>query len=229
MGIQQMQGESVRRGSVLGEHLRRPCVGERPFVGPHRFVGGDPEDRVGKVEFERRSQDGRGPQSVGDVGRVFEIQLGKWREVSQRAAPAQNGERTNEGVRPFREHGQPPRELAGDALGAEMGYPARGLVVRFSAGGDQGRDERVQEQRVSAGRSMAGAAETVGCGIEVGADKARRRTGSQRRRPDRLTGRERADLADEFGVSGRITASHRDDDQHPQPVEARPEVGEEPE
>ena len=81
----------------------------------------------------------------------------------------------------------------------------------------------------AAGRSMAGAAETVGCGIELGADKARRRPGSQRRRPDRLTGRPRADLSDEFGVSGRITASHGDDDQHPQPVEARPEVCEEPE
>jgi hypothetical protein len=51
-------------------------VGERLFVGPHRFVGSDPEDRVGKVEFERRSQDGRGPQRVGDAGRVVEIQLG---------------------------------------------------------------------------------------------------------------------------------------------------------
>ena len=162
---------------------------------------------MGEVEFQRRRQDGRGTQRVGDVGRAFEVERGQVRQVSERTAPTQNGERANEGVRPGRKHGQPSCELAGDALGAVTGDPARCLVVRFNALRDQGRHQRVQEQRVSAGRGVARVAETFGGRIEVATDQTRRRPGSQRRRPDRLAGGERANLADKFGVTGRIARS----------------------
>ena len=126
---------------------------------------------MGEVEFERRRQDRRGPQRVGDVGRAFEVEPGKVRDVPERTAPTQHGERTNEGVRPGRKQGQPSCELAGNALDAVAGDPARGLVVRFDALRDHARHQRMQQQRVSAGRGVAGVAEAFGGRIEVAADK----------------------------------------------------------
>ena len=149
-----MQGESVRRGTVVPEQLRRPRVSERPFVRSHHLVGRRPGGSGGQ---SRVRATGPGWTRLAARRRCrprVEVEPGEVGEVPERAAP--DPERRAHEQRPSAPVGSRDsrraswREMLFDAV---SGDPARGLVVGIDAFRDQGRDQRVQEQRVSAGRA----------------------------------------------------------------------------
>ena len=56
-------------------------MSQRPFVSPHQVASGDPEDRVGEIQFEGRGQDRCLTQRVGDVDRADELESGEAGDV----------------------------------------------------------------------------------------------------------------------------------------------------
>ena len=184
-----MERQPLGRRGLGRQQLGRTRVRQRALTRGQAFADGDANNRVGEVELVVIGEDRRGAQRVPERGCAVELEARERGDVPQRRSGSQNRERSDECLAAGGKAGQPPREQTPDALGPELGDPCRGRIIGLAGlGGDRFR-ERAQEERVAAGRLVAGSTDALAGGR---ADRSPNQLGggrsAERRRTERLAG-----------------------------------------
>ena len=223
-----MGGDRLRLGALLAQQPGGVGVHLGPGRGRDRLVDGGAQEWVGEAAVgaggedrgaDRRVEDRRGRLAVDPRQRHQRAQVGTAAEHRRRAddvgtaAVESRGALDHPGADPLGADRRDP--LGGDRLG---------LPVAFTELGDQ----RLDQQRVAAGRLVAGGLDRRRGGVaDPLADDLRGRRLAQQRRPDRREGEGGAEPVQGLGLDARLVRPRRQGDHRGDAVEPLPQVTDE--
>ena len=222
-----MGGDLLRGRTGAGQQARGCRVACGALAREEVLVYRRLDDRMHERELALRGEHVGAYEQVGHAPRLVGTQAGGARRERQVAGAAQDrdgarqlGGRRAEPLEPL-QHEAPDR---GWTHRLDSGGP---VAARLDLRGVEGSGELAQEQRIAAGRLMAGCAERpVDLGAEPAAQQLRHRRLGERLRAQDLGGRVAGELAPELLAAG-VGGTRRGKQQHGQALEPAREVAEE--
>ena len=219
LGREQVSGDALGRGVLLGEHPGSASVGGRTSGRRELLDDRAADDRMGEAQLAGVGQDPSGAQRVSGLGGLAGAEVGKRSGVPDQRPFAEDRGRAREALRSGRKAREPRPHGRDDTA-------RRGVECRRPAVAQRSR-ELAHEERVSAGQLMADGAERRRRARDRGAHDPFRSVPAERARAEH-SGRAalREHVADR-GSAGLTGRPGRDDDQHRQPLQPVREIREE--
>ena len=183
---------------------------------------------MNEAERRLRAQDLGPDQLAGRRGRRALVAAGQRRDRPERRALPEHRRRARDGAGVGRQPREPQQHGARDRARADRAHHAGLPAPRLHALGLERAEQLAQQQRVAAGRLVAGGAERrVGAGAEALAHELIDRGEAQRPRAQRERRGVAGDLAEQRRVGRRLAGAQRGGDERGDAVEPAGEVGEE--
>ncbi len=226
LDLLEVDGDLLGLGAGRREHLGRPAVGLGTLRPGDVVVDDGAHHRMGELERQVRPQHVRARERCGGVRRGVHAESGEGGGVLELRAPTEDGHRPRERRRLGRDARQSQRHRAGHRLRPDREDPRRLRRGRLHALAAERVEQRLEEERIAAGRLLARVHE-LGRRLDAErlAREERRRVAAERVWPDGARGRVAEDLDDELLVPALTRRPRRDDDAQRQAVEPALQVG----
>jgi hypothetical protein len=221
-----VRGDPLRLGAGVGEKTRRPCVPPVSLERCECLVDRRADQRMDEPERRLRAQNIDARERSGRLGGGLLVQGGERRRLARIGVVAQDRDSLGERRRFRREAGKAKRDGARAGPRREVAEAGHVCLGRGEALVRDRVHELAQEQRIAAGRFLAGGAEgIVSIGREAPAQEPGDRLGAQWSGPDGCGKRIGDDLPDEARILSRFRRPEADHDQEAEPLHPWQQVG----
>ena len=230
-GQQQVRGDALGGGALASQGLSGRRVPGLALTGREILVQRRAHDRVHESQALSRNEDVRPHQLICRLSGAVLAQAGHPAGQQRLAVIAEHGDRSRQLGRRGAERSEPVQDEAAHHGRSHVLDRARRGRRRNNLGGGQGLQQLPQEERVTTGGRVAGAAELLGCvGAQALPRQRHRGRLAQRPRIQRGCGGARGQLHPQrprlvsTGIRGAPGEQHR----HRKPLDPLRQVGQKP-